>query len=194
MADDKLNSESLVPIRTTGLAKVGNSLKITKKLLRQLQYVPFLKKNGKYIFVNADSMNPIWGEGEFEDTNIDYDDFVRVKSNNKWVLINNEVTIIVLPRYDRIIRFLNGFAKVELNKKWGYIDEAGKEVISPKYDDADFFTPRGFTTVKLNKKCGYIDKRGNEIIPLIYDVPASPDEGYCYFKDGLARVKRQNKW
>ena len=82
MADDKLNSESLVPIRTTGLAKVGNSLKITKKLLRQLQYVPFLKKNGKYIFVNADSMNPIWGEGEFEDTNIDYDDFVRVKSNN----------------------------------------------------------------------------------------------------------------
>lgn len=71
--------------------------------------------------------------------------------------------------------------------KWGFVDNDGKEVIPHVYEKADCFY-MGYASVVLNGKMGLIDLKGNKVVPFEYD------NDLMYFEDGLAVVKKGEKF
>jgi len=71
--------------------------------------------------------------------------------------------------------------------KWGFVDVDGKVVIQHQYEEADCFY-MGYSSVVLKGKMGLIDLNGNTIIPFEYD------NDLMYFEDGLAVVKKGEKY
>ena len=71
--------------------------------------------------------------------------------------------------------------------KWGFVDVDGKVVIQHQYEKADCFY-MGYSSVVLKGKMGLIDLNGNTIIPFEYD------NDLMYFEDGLAVVKKGEKY
>ncbi len=71
--------------------------------------------------------------------------------------------------------------------KWGFVDADGKEVIPHIYEKADCFY-MGYASVVVNGKMGLIDLKGKTIVPFEYD------NDLMYFEDGLAVVKKGEKF
>lgn len=71
--------------------------------------------------------------------------------------------------------------------KWGFVDADGKEVIPHIYEKADCFY-MGYASVVINGKMGLIDLKGNKVVPFEYD------NDLMYFEDGLAVVKKGEKF
>ena len=100
--------------------------------------------------------------------------------------------------------FCEGMSKVKRDGKWGFIDKSGKEVITAKYIAVHDFH-EGLAAVQTTvysdyyktyvKAWGFIDIYGREVTELKfnierYGVESSVDD----FKDGLAKVKINNKF
>lgn len=54
-------------------------------------------------------------------------------------------------------------------------------------EEQDYFWSCKMLPVKCNGKYGFIDVMGYEVIPCQY-------EGYHYFSEGMAAVKKNGKW
>jgi hypothetical protein len=76
----------------------------------------------------------------------------------------------------------------EKDGKWGYRDNGGNVVISPRFEMAREFSPEGIAAVVDEQGWAYIDKAGRIVVrPLVVD------NGPDYFREGVARFRRDGK-
>jgi len=125
----------------------------------------------------------------------------RVKSNNKWGLINNQGIEITPLKYDKIVpidTLLPPVFRVSIGEKTGVLDINGNESIPVIYDYMDNFPSCGFFRIRLNDKWGYTN-RTNVVIPAIYSEASS--FRYYYWNTMIqvkeyywATVKRDEKY
>ncbi len=86
-----------------------------------------------------------------------------------------------------IVLALAALVPFEKDGKWGYRDD-GRLVIPPRYQIARGFSTSGIAAVLDEKGWAYIDKSGRIIVrPLVVD------NGPDYFREGLARFRRDGK-
>ncbi len=115
------------------------------------------------------------------------ENFYYFKINDKVGLLDENLNVIVEPKYSQIGKFNEGLAFVANEEgKYGFIDTKGKEIISLIYDDADFFS-EGLAPVVKNGKWGFIDKKNNVVIDFQYTGNMKP------FSDGLALYRKNNR-
>ena len=135
---------------------------------KSLKIVPFLKINGKYIYVNAETMEAI--------TTKEYDDascFTNINSQE-----------------------ICDLAQVELNGKMGMIDKTGSEIVEVIYDEITY-TEVSAIRLKLNKKLGIANAKGELQIPILFDelgdlkqnlIVSKLDGKYGIFKIGYGEL------
>lgn len=138
----------------------------------------------------------------------------------KWGFANTKGEIILVPTYDYVLPFQNGFAKVKENGKWGFIDKTGKLVVPCEYEQL-WNVAENVARFKQNRKFGAINSVGKVIIPPQYSelwearegsIVAAFNEKYGfldangktiipfeyddaqYFSEGKAAVMKQGKW
>ena len=106
----------------------------------------------------------------------------------KFGFIDKTGTVVIPCIYDAANDFSNGLTMVRKGDDVLFIDQAGQEVAPPEPETNVIFS-EGLAAVgdQTGTKRGYIDNDGNEIIPYIYD-------GVRHFSEGLASVKKDNKW
>ena len=95
MSDSEFKSTSLIPIQSTKLEKVVDILKITEKLLTQVNYVPFLKKNGKYIFVDSSDVKISLKTKEYDMAYPFSEGLARVNLERKWGFIDKTGRVVL---------------------------------------------------------------------------------------------------
>ena len=151
--------------------------------------IPFLKSNGKYIYVKPKTMEPIKMK-EYDGIDFFSKDLGRVynwEDGGKIYGFVDKHGVEVIPlKYHDARQFNDGIAAVQLDANWGFIDKNGKEIITLKYQDAREFN-EGLAPVQLDKKWGFIDKKGVEVIPFNYQEASG-------FNNGIAPVKLNEKW
>ncbi|MCK5137337.1 MAG: WG repeat-containing protein [Bacteroidales bacterium] len=132
--------------------------------------------------------------------------------------INEKGNWQIEPEYDEVTGFVFGLAAVRVEDSWGYIDHNGTYIISSDFDRAGPFMENGFARIEIDGTTYYMDVRGNRIpeseaivfneeLALIqycgkygyigrdfqWKIPPVFDKAWP-FRDGNARVKRNNKW
>lgn len=119
---------------------------------------------------------------------IDYlgDDLYRVRTNNKFGLINNQGIVIVPIKYDKIFDFEQGYAKVVLSGLYGLINKQGKEVIPPIYEDISEIKDGKVIATKGKK--GLVSVDGESLIDTKY-----LDINFTYDNQLIAQ-KSKNKY
>lgn len=145
-----------------------------------------LKVGGKYGYLNRKNEWQI--EPRFDMAWPFKNGYAKVKSNGKWIFINNEGNEVDPSEFSRSI---NSFEASWQNKKkergkWGFVDNQDRWVVYPLFDDVGLFS-EGLAPVKISDKWGYIDTLGNIKTPVKYE------EAYM-FKNGLASVKINGKY
>ena len=116
------------------------------------------------------------------------DDFVTIKKNNYYGLIDYKGKIVVPALYDLIYCI----PKTKLIKVWkanrvGYLNNNGKEVINLNYSSLGDYVFNNPILAEKNRKWGYIDINNKEVISFKYDQAFG-------FKEERARVQKNNKW
>lgn len=130
------------------------------------------------------------------------DDLAVAYLNNKIQFIDLTGQIVIpsekLKPYHQVHNFSEGLALVKIGKiptfsspkniKYGYINKQGDAVIKPQFFWADHFS-HGLAPVQLHadSRIGFIDPTGKMVIPSVY-------ESVYPFSEGLAAVKRHNRW
>jgi hypothetical protein len=143
--------------------------------------VPYLKSNGKWIFVDSATMTQVIRD-EFDYVDFFNEGLAVVGVNNKQGFINKKGELVIPIVYDNANRFIEGLAAVSIGNKWGFIDKNGKVVVSLKYDRAIDFS-EGLAAVCIQDKWGFINNRGEIVIPLKYKNAGK-------FLEGLAWVEK----
>lgn len=166
--------------------------------------VPFLKKNGKYIYVDSSTMRPIITM-EY-DLAFEFQSNVAIVSNNKhFGIINVSGVELTKLKYDGIEKFDSGFARIFINdstvkyqwekdserhfesKKWGLLDLHGNEVVPTIYAHLSPLN-NGMLQCSLREKnyrTGFIDRTNKIVIPIIYREAE-------LLKNGLIKVSDDN--
>lgn len=202
---EKENSTSLIISKNSVIAKVRNVLKVTEKILskRNHLFIPFLKKNGFYILVNATTLEPILdgrqfekidpasydysevGDFEYYDCNIEPNDGeISVDTNGKYVWSpedNNDESKWAIRNC-----FSNTLKLIRKQGKWVLVKDEKDEIKVLKYDSVSNFS-EFLALVSLNNKWGFIDKTGVEVIPLIYD-------DVIIISNCVAQVNKKHRW
>jgi len=105
-------------------------------------------------------------KGYLEDARYFSEGLAPFKINNLWGFVNNEMGVVIEPKYENAFSFACGLAPVKIDGLWGFIDKADHEVIKPKYDTC-FNYHNGLAYVKSSRNEfiieGYIDKTGKYI-------------------------------
>ncbi len=81
-------------------------------------------------------------------------------------VINKAGEYIILPQYDELHKFSEGFAACRITDKWGFIDKKGNMVISPQFISVYEDFKDGLAIVEKEwAKWYYVDKngKGNQI-------------------------------
>ena len=189
------NSTALNRISNIVLARVGNILSITKKILVEEKYIPYLKKNGKYIYVNSENLNPVGAGKEYDNMFLISEVLASINLKGKWGLIDKYGKEVVPIRFEEIIpqgeliwgRKKTGMLPMGLINRIGFnhfTETAAKQILS--YCAGPLV--EGFVKVHSKKdKWGFIDKTGNLAIPIKWDQIGD-------FSEGLARVKLNFNW
>ncbi len=146
--------------------------------------VPYLKKNGKWIFTDSLNMKPVLSK-EYDDVSFFSEGFAKVELNKKTGYIDKKGKEICRLKYDFGYVFIEGMAQVSTDYT-GFIDTKGKEVIALKYDDAGLFS-EGLAYVKKDNKISFVNKSGKEITPLKYEKAG-------YFHENRAWVYADGKY
>lgn len=132
--------------------------------------------------------------------------------------INEKGDWFISPDYEEVIGFAYGLAAVRKEEKWGYIDHRGVYIIEPEFDKAGPFMENGIASIEIEGTAYYLDIRGNKVSEsdaLVYSdqlalivvdgkygyigrdyqwvIPPVFDKAWP-FRDGNARVKRNNRW
>jgi hypothetical protein len=165
--------------------------------------VPYLKKNGNYIYADSATMKPVF-KTECSSPDFSYTALQKVTVYNKITkesktgLINKKGVLVVPLKYDEVQDFKEQVAIVRLQiksgtaiqTKRGCINELGKEIVPPKFDEIkDCFG--GIIRVGIKSPEGKMlwgawNKAGKEIIAVRY---TSID----VYKQGLARIEDNGK-
>ncbi len=82
--------------------------------------------------------------------NFDNNGVAFIKRKQKIGLIDLNGTILIEPKYDKILKFKNGYAKVLLKKSWGLIAANGNVILEPEFDFIGTNSD-GLIPVKKNK-------------------------------------------
>lgn len=127
---------------------------------------PFYK-NGKYGVLKD---NKIIVEPIYDLTNIFERNYIKIKQNNKYGILDNNGKEIIPPKYDEItsIDYPSFFFYVKKNGKYGVVNIDGKEIIKPKYDRITAFNEEAFE-LELENKYGLFFFNNNTLYPTIYD-------------------------
>jgi hypothetical protein len=88
-----------------------------------------------------------------------------IREDGKWGLIDATGRFVLLPRFDFMYSYCNGFFPVIENEKWGYLDGAGRVVIEPQFASGSSFGRDGLAIASVEQKEGYIDASGSFVIP-----------------------------
>ena len=122
----------------------------------------WLKKNGKYGFINDDGKEvvpPIYDRinkfGEY------VKDWAKVELNGQKGFISSDGNIIVPLKYSEIEKFdvvrKNWALVKDKNEKMGFIDKTGKEIIPVQYDSIEAFTKKKGLINDVSKKTEIFD-------------------------------------
>lgn len=109
-------------------------------------------------------------------------DFVIIKQQNKYGIMNFEGTIIATPQYDQINSFSDGMAVVKANGLHGCINRSGKLVVPVNYKYMGEKYREGL--IKFSNggaSGGFLDVDGNIALEHKY-------RGFNDFSDGLVKV------
>ena len=146
--------------------------------------MPYLKKNGKYIYVEHGTMTPILTKEYDEADCFCGKEHATVKLGKSYGMINKEGKEIVPVKYDDVNWFSDGLAAVKLNGLYGYVNESGNEIVSPRYYFATSHV-EGMAWVQLNGESFFIDNSGRPL-----EGSKSESDGYNPFNDGLAPIQK----
>ena len=112
--------------------------------------VPYLKKNGKYIYVDSATMKPV--------SNIEYDEVPKILINN-----GTELDLLNLVHSKDENDFDKNIIQFEKEGWWGYKDNNDVVLIKPIYTFTTNFS-EGLAYVKNDEFEGIIDKSGKVVI------------------------------
>lgn len=135
-------------------------------------------KNGKIGYIDVlgnEVIKPIYDGGfAFREDK----DFVQVKKDGLWELIDINGKKYAEIQVDDIGEYQEGYMLVEKVGKYGYIDKKGEIKIPIEYDFADNFS-NNLAVVAGEHGYGVIDKDNNQVLPLKYDeIEISGDQIY----------------
>ncbi len=164
-------------------------INLDKKIEKEIDYDSYSReaentimvmKDGKigYIDDTGREIIPIKYDGGFYFSK--YREFVQLKENGMWKLLNLSNLDEKELQYSDIGEYIEGLMVVEENGKYGYIDEKGEVKIPISYEIAENFK-EGMGVVAKTSGYGVIDKDGNEVLPMIYDSLVI-HENYIYGK------------
>lgn len=135
----------------------------------------------KYLFFIAISfiLSPLHSQSEVTYDKIykkhlksDYDDFILVKKDGLFGLLETSGSELTNPKYENIGKFKNRgpydvpMALVKRDGKFGLIDTYGHEVIEAKYDKLYKFKESNgeWIKYKLDDQFGFLDSDGYQVI------------------------------
>lgn len=136
--------------------------------------VPFRKENGKCIYVDSVTKNPVIKE-EFIIASLFAENRAVVYYNNLknyyWGHINESGQRISSSVYSFANSFSEGFSSVGMTGiGQGYVDRQGNEsLLGRYYYPSGFFNNRALVRKYVGAPYGYINNNGIEVIPLKYE-------------------------
>lgn len=154
--------------------------------------VPFLKKNGKFIYTDR-NLKPVITR-EFDNASLFEDGIAKVRINKKAGFINETGEEVIPVKYDELGDFYAGLCWAELGNTRGLINRQGVFVMTTSYY---ILSPNvtafdGLIPVKQPEgsvyKFGYIGLNGNLVIPF------NSFGMVNHFSEGLAAVEQNGKW
>lgn len=171
-------SKSLIKNDNNEIKSVGNSIRITHKILAGIesQFIPYRKKD-KWGFSTTDKEIVI--DCIYDNTEQFSKELARVCKNGNYGYINKiGIITIDFPTSDpsqvskirenyklQAFRTKKMFIRdvdiksINIDGKYGFVDKDGMQIISCIYDlSGEFY--EGLAKVKLNGKWGYINKQG----------------------------------
>lgn len=123
--------------------------------------VPYLTHNGKYVFVDSASMQPI-SHMEYDNCTFFHEDLAAVEINNKYGFVNRSGKLIIPVKYENATIFSEGLCGVKWNGKWGFINQRGEVIIPNKYQTIRPFKD-GLAAVYAKEESYEINKNGNKV-------------------------------
>lgn len=151
--------------------------------------VPFLKKNGKYILVDAVTMKPLANTTEFDEADELEGGFWQLCIGENCGLYNRLGKQLMKPKklvfkeklQGNVFKTFQGNGSDPITGLYGLVDTTGVEIVPVKYasiwDFADGLA--SFSTTAMKK--GFIDKKGKVVIEGI--------KGNVYtFSNGVAKI------
>lgn len=153
--------------------------------------VPFLKKNGNYIYVDSISFKPVIKQEFTKASEFQPCGNAIVIKNNKWGIIN-KLGIEVTPcKYDIIENYVSGLARV--GYKTNDTTYAYKSIIYNGKEYQTIDSSKRYIDERYN--FGYVNQSGIEVIPTIYRnlVQLNDSIFHCQvdFKVGLINNKNE---
>lgn len=155
--------------------------------------VPFLQKNGKYIWVDSATMKPIINNQEFDDADEMAHGFWCIgkkNSNNilEYALFNKvgkAITPFKFNSLDNRISSAN-FIEFSINEKYGIMDTTGKMITNAVYEQINISIGNdAMHQVKRNEKWGFVNSTtGKELIPCIYEDASGFSDGWALVSKG----------
>ncbi|MCR5674084.1 MAG: WG repeat-containing protein [Lachnospiraceae bacterium] len=151
------------------------------------------KKNGTYSYYDLD-FQPLNEQLQFEEITRNADGVAAVKTNGRWGILADDLSVVVEPDFDDIAlnalgsAFAGGHAMVKKGDAWHLIDTTGADVCEQTWADARAPESDGWIAVaNAEGKWGFIDPTGAMKIDYQFEDAAS-------FSDGLAAVEKINRW
>lgn len=129
--------------------------------------VPYLKKNGKYIYVDKD-MKPLI-KTEFDEARPFNGGLAVVKTGGFYGYIDVKGSFLVPANLETAEDLCEdvGVFRSASTKKYGIIDKTGKTILSPDYDYI-YNASNGMLLIKKNGLLGYANTKGVVVIPCKY--------------------------
>lgn len=124
---------------------------------KHLPIVPYLLKNGKYIFVDSANMEPI-NKTEYDNCTLLYEGMAGIQKNNKCGFVNEQGKVIIVPKYQNLDKFSENVCGVKWGGKWGFINKEGKIIFNNDFNSIFAFEDN---KAFVNYKNGlyYLDKK-----------------------------------
>ena len=115
-----------------------------------------------------------WGDGitTHQFSNVFLGNFIVIKINEKFGLIDTNENVVVPCKYDEIekTRIYGDLISVRIGDKQGIINNEGTEIIPIIYDEIDMdYKKDSVFIVQIGNKQGIIDFNGKEVISLKWD-------------------------
>lgn len=114
---------------------------------------------------------------------------VGARESGRWGVVDRSGQWALMPRFDQIGPYREGFAPIRAVTRWGYADRVGRIIVPPLYEDVGGF--RGGSSVVIEAgRCGVIDTAGRVVVRPRFErvVPAD-----SVFHDGRAVVVLDEK-